>query len=102
MQERAEANLNLALLYQANGNIAQVEHYLRTAIDRDADFLPTFITLAQWLEANQRVPEASALMAEKLRLLPQSALLQFAQGLALVRSKHYLEGKTCIALLTHW
>ncbi|MFK3971291.1 tetratricopeptide repeat protein [Pseudomonas sp. NPDC087358] len=85
LQERAEANLNLAMLYQANGNTAQVEHYLRTAIARDADFLPALITLVQWLDANQRVQEASDLLAESIKRQPQSALLQFTQGLALVR-----------------
>lgn len=85
LQERAEANLNLAMLYQANGRTVQVEHYLRTAIDRDPDFLPAFITLVQWLDANQRMPEASTLLSEKLKKKPKSAMLQFTQGLALVR-----------------
>jgi tetratricopeptide (TPR) repeat protein len=85
LQERAEANLNLAMLYQANGNTAQVEHYLRTAIERDADFLPAFITLVQWLDANQRSQEAADLLSERLRKQPEIALLQFTQGLALVR-----------------
>jgi tetratricopeptide (TPR) repeat protein len=85
LQERAEANLNLAMLYQANGNTAQVEHYLRTALQRDPDFLPAFITLVQWLDANQRSDEAATVLTERLRLQPGSALLQFTQGLALVR-----------------
>jgi tetratricopeptide (TPR) repeat protein len=85
LQERAEANLNLAMLYQANGNTAQVEHYLRTAIERDADFLPAFITLVQWLDANQRGQEASQLLSDRLKRQPEIALLQFTQGLALVR-----------------
>lgn len=85
LQERAEANLNLAMLYQADGNTAQVEHYLRTAVERDGDFLPAFITLVQWLDANQRMPEATELMAQKLKEHPRSAVLQFAQGLSLVR-----------------
>ena len=85
LQERAEANLNLAMLYQANGNSAKVEPYLRTAIARDPDFLPAFITLLQWLDAHQRGEEASRLLAEKLKQQPGSALLHFTQGLARVR-----------------
>lgn len=85
LQERAEANLNLAMLYQAKGNGARVEHYLRTAILRDPDFLPALITLVQWLDANGRNQEASALMTAKLSQTPEVALLHFAQGLALVR-----------------
>ena len=85
LQERAEANLNLAMLYQANGSAARVEQYLRTAIERDADFLPAFITLVQWLEANQRSQEASDLLDQRLKRQPRIALLQFTQGLSLVR-----------------
>jgi predicted CXXCH cytochrome family protein len=85
LQERAEANLNLAMLYQASGNTTQVEHYLRIALQRDPDFLPAFITLVQWLDANQRSDEAATMLTERLREQPGSALLQFTQGLALVR-----------------
>jgi Flp pilus assembly protein TadD len=85
LQERAEANLNLAMLYQANGNPAQVERYLRTAIERDADFLPAFITLVQWLDGNQRTQEATLLLTERVNRQPDVALLQFTQGLSLVR-----------------
>jgi predicted CXXCH cytochrome family protein len=85
LQERAEANLNLAMLYQADGHGTQVEHYLRTALERDPDFLPALITLVQWLDANQRTQEASALLEAQLKEKPGVALLQFTQGLALVR-----------------
>lgn len=85
LQERAEANLNLARLYQANGHPERVEHYLTTAIDRDPDFLPAFVTLIQWLDAHHRQGEADALLGEKLKQKPQEALLQFTQGLALIR-----------------
>jgi predicted CXXCH cytochrome family protein len=85
LQERAEANLNLALLYQANGQSKKVEPYLRTAIERDADFLPAWVTLAQWLDANQRAEESWELLASKLKKNPEAALLHFAKGLALIR-----------------
>ncbi|WPO98102.1 cytochrome c3 family protein [Pseudomonas sp. HR96] len=85
LQERAEANLNLALLYQATGRADQVEPYLRTALQRDGDFLPALVTLVQWLDARQRQAEADALLAARLKAQPQVALLQFTQGLALVR-----------------
>ena len=40
LAERAEANLNLASLYQGNGRADQVEGRLRTAVERDPDFSP--------------------------------------------------------------
>jgi predicted CXXCH cytochrome family protein len=85
LQERAEANLNLALLYQAQGQAERVEPYLRTAIKRDADFYPAWVTLVQWLDARQRQDESWALLSQKIGEDPNVALLQFTKGLALVR-----------------
>ena len=84
--ERAEANLNLAMLYQASGRNAQVEGFLRAALQRDPDFFPALVTLVQWLEANGRNQEGHALLAQSLKDHPDSGLLQHTQGLALIRA----------------
>ena len=84
--ERAEANLNLAMLYQASGRVDKVEAQLRTALLRDPDFFPALVTLAQWLEANGRTPEARDLITDELARRPDAALLQHTQGLMLIRS----------------
>lgn len=85
LAERAEANLNLASLYQGNGRADQVEGRLRKAVERDPDFLPARVALVQWLDANYRWEEGQRLLAEALRDHPQSALLHHARGLALLR-----------------
>ncbi|MBD8472903.1 hypothetical protein IFT98_03230 [Pseudomonas sp. CFBP 8770] len=87
LQERAEANLNLALLYQSQGQIAKVEPYLRTAIERDPDFAPAVVALGQWLESQRLPEEALALLSAHLLRTPNSALLQFTQGLTLIRQR---------------
>ncbi len=84
--ERAEANLNLAMLYQASGRGDKVEAQLRTALLRDPDFFPALVTLAQWLEANGRSQEARTLIADNLKQHPEAALLQHTQGLMLIRA----------------
>ncbi|MGY2262819.1 tetratricopeptide repeat protein [Pseudomonas sp. SDO55104_S430] len=84
--ERAEANLNLALLYQASGRNGEVEGLLRSALLRDPDFYPALVTLVQWLEGNSRNQEAQTLLAQSLKEHPDAALLQHTQGLALVRA----------------
>ncbi len=84
--DRAEANLNLAMLYQASGRQDKVESQLRTALLRDPDFFPALVTLAQWLEAHDRGEEARALIAGQLAEHPDAALLQHTQGLMLIRS----------------
>jgi predicted CXXCH cytochrome family protein len=86
LAERAEANLNLAMLYQASGRSGEVEGLLRTSLKRDPDFYPALVTLVQWLEANGRGQEAQALLAQSLKAHPDAALLQHTQGLALVRA----------------
>ncbi|OYQ28913.1 hypothetical protein B7L09_02695 [Pseudomonas mandelii] len=86
LAERAEANLNLAMLYQASGRNDEVESLLRTALKRDPDFYPALVTLVQWLEANGRGQEAQTLLAQSLKEHPDAALLQHTQGLALVRA----------------
>jgi predicted CXXCH cytochrome family protein len=86
LAERAESNLNLAMLYQASGRNDEVESLLRTALKRDPDFYPALVTLVQWLEANGRGQEAQTLLAQSLKEHPDTALLQHTQGLALVRA----------------
>ncbi|GAB6405537.1 tetratricopeptide repeat protein [Pseudomonas sp. MHK4] len=84
--ERAEANLNLAMLYQASGRSSEVEALLRDALKRDPDFYPALVTLVQWLEANGRGQEAQTLLADSLKEHPEAALLQHTQGLSLIRT----------------
>ncbi|VVM53991.1 tetratricopeptide repeat protein [Pseudomonas fluorescens] len=84
--ERAEANLNLAMLYQASGRGSEVEGLLRSALKRDPDFYPALVTLVQWLEANGRLPESQKLLDDSLRQHPDVALLQHTQGLSLIRA----------------
>ena len=86
LAERAESNLNLAMLYQASGRNAEVEPRLRTALLRDPDFYPALVTLAQWLEAGGRKAEASTLLSDAIKAQPQVALLQHSLGLALIRA----------------
>ncbi|MET1070102.1 MAG: tetratricopeptide repeat protein [Pseudomonas prosekii] len=86
LAERAEANLNLAMLYQGSGRVAEVEPLLRTALQRDPDFYPALVTLVQWLEANGRGPQAQALLEQNVKDHPDAALLLHTQGLALIRA----------------
>ncbi|WP_449432142.1 tetratricopeptide repeat protein [Pseudomonas putida] len=86
--ERAEANLNLATLYQASGRTANVEQPLRAAVQRDPDFLPAAVTLVQWLENQGRKDEANALLDSQIKAHPDSGLLLHTRALALIRGKH--------------
>ncbi|KAE9640721.1 tetratricopeptide repeat protein [Pseudomonas sp. PB103] len=94
--ERAEANLNLAMLYQASGRGSEVEDLLRAALKRDPDFYPALVTLVQWLEANGRGQEAQQLLADSLKDHPDAALLQHTQGLSLIRAGKAAEAMSAL------
>ena len=96
LAERAESNLNLAMLYQASGRSAEVEPMLRSALLRDADFYPALVTLAQWLEARGRAGEAKVLLGDAIKANPQAALLQHSQGLALIRAGQPKQAMTAL------
>lgn len=84
--ERAEANFNLAGLYQANGRAEAVETHLRAALKRDPQFLPALVALVQWLDRSSRRKDGDALLEQGLKEHPRSALLLYANGLRLVRT----------------
>lgn len=96
-RERAEANLNLANLYQADGRPGLVEASLRAALRRDADFAPAQVALGQWLENAGRDREAAALLRDGLRRQPRSGLLHYAQGLALIRRGEREDARQALA-----
>lgn len=95
--DRAEANLGLARLYQARGRDTLVEPALRAALQRDPDYLPAVVALAQWLEEHARDGEARRLLDEALARHPQAALLHHAKGLALVRQGRREAGIAALA-----
>tara|TARA_Y100000296_G_C5179252_1_gene262414 strand:+ start:8789 stop:11119 length:2331 start_codon:yes stop_codon:yes gene_type:complete len=85
LKERAEANLNLAMLYQYTGRSALVEPALRDALKRNPDFLPAVVILVQVLEAQGRDADAQLLLDDNLARHSDAGMLQHAQGLALIR-----------------
>ncbi|MCM2459321.1 tetratricopeptide repeat protein [Pseudomonas sp. CG7] len=87
LADRAEANLNLAMLYQTQGRTALVEPALRDALRRNPDFLPAIVSLAQWLEGSSHELEAHQLLDDAISAHPQAAMLYHAKGLALFRQK---------------
>ncbi len=86
LRERPDALLNLAMLYQARGELHQVEPALREALLRDAGFHPVRTALAQLLEDQGRVQAAQALLQEGLQQ-GDSAALQYAIGMTWVRQR---------------
>ncbi|MDE1167303.1 MAG: multiheme c-type cytochrome [Pseudomonas sp.] len=91
LAERAEANLNLAMFYQASGRSSEVEPALRAAIVRDPDFLPATVALGQWLDNHGRGSEATTLLDQAVKAHPESGLLLHTRALRLIRAKQMPE-----------
>jgi predicted CXXCH cytochrome family protein len=83
--DRAEALTNLATLYQLTQRSEQVEPSLRLALQRNPQFHPARLLLAQWLEAQGQAEQGIALLRESTVNYPSEASLHHALGLALVR-----------------
>ncbi len=86
LRDRAEANFNLALLYQNTGRGGQSEAALREALQRNPDFLPAVVSLAQLLDAQGQHAPALQLLNEAIARHPEAGLLQHSLGLALIRA----------------
>jgi predicted CXXCH cytochrome family protein len=84
--DRAEALTNLAALYQVTQRADQVESSLHLALQRNPNFHPARLMLAQWLEAQGQAGQGIALLHESTANYPEEASLYHALGLALVRS----------------
>ena len=97
MQERAEAQLNMAGVYQLTGREARVEPALSKALQQDPTFHPARIMLAQLHEQAGNDPEAAlSLLRKSIEQYPLEPSLQHALGLALVRQRQYAEALTAL------
>lgn len=83
--DRAEANLNLAMLHLARGEVARAELALREALERNPDFVPAIVILAQLLEGQGQVDKARRQLTDALQRHPDAAVLFHSMGFAHVR-----------------
>lgn len=90
-QDRAEANFNLAMLYQLTGRASQVMPSLEVALARDPQFHSARILLAQILE-QQQADTALQALRQAVRQAPQEASLRYALGMTLIRTGGRDEG----------
>lgn len=87
--ERPESDLNLGLLYAALGSPERAESAYRSAIAKDAAFVPAYVNLADLLRAQGKGSEA--VLRQGLAAAPRAPALHHALGLALVREQRLAE-----------
>ncbi len=97
LAERPEAHLNLAQLLLAQGQSAEAEKELRTALRLDPLFVPSYVNLADLARSTKGEKEAEGVLRDGLGKVPDSAALQHALGLALVRQQRAPEGLAALA-----
>ena len=84
--DRPAALTNIALVELARGDVGAAERAYRAALKRQSRWIPARVNLADLLRSSDRELEANQLLEEGRVLVPDSADLAFAYGLALVRS----------------
>jgi Flp pilus assembly protein TadD len=67
--------------------MAKGEEELKAAIRLEAGFIPAYVNLADLYRARGRDAESERILRDGLKVAPNSAILRYALGLALVRSK---------------
>jgi tetratricopeptide (TPR) repeat protein len=83
--DRADARVELANLEARLGRRDLAERELREALELQRTFVPAYVNLADLLRLEGRHEESVQLLERGLMALPDSAMLQRALGLALVR-----------------
>ena len=89
--------VNLAGLYTALGDYQKAEAAYRRALRLQPRYIPAYVNMAQLLSGRQREQEAEALLRQGLKINPQSADLNHALGLSLVRGKTAEEALAALA-----
>lgn len=84
--DRPAALTNIAIVERARGEVEAAERAYRAALKRQPRWIPARVNLADLLRSSGREREANQLLEEGRALVPGSAELAFAYGLALVRS----------------
>lgn len=81
--------LNLAGLEQSLGNPDLAVKAYQRALQIAPSFLPALVNFSEFYRGRGKVEQAEQLMAQALQVAPDSAAIQHAMGLQLIRNKNY-------------
>lgn len=95
--DRAGAQLSLADLSRATGDLDAARVAFETALRRDETSLTAHLNFADYYRGTQQDAQAEALLRKASALYPDSADVQFALGLLLVRQKQAAAGVQALA-----
>ncbi|MCU0983603.1 MAG: tetratricopeptide repeat protein [Acetobacteraceae bacterium] len=95
--ERPEAQVNIAGLLAARGDVAGAEAAFRDALARDPDNLPALVNLADFEARRGRPDAAEAALRRAAAAHPREAEPQFALAMAMVRRGQKTEAAALLA-----
>lgn len=95
--ERPEAHLNLSSHYARQGQVAEAERALQTALRLDPASVPARVNLADVYRASGREADGERVLREAIRLAPEAAEPYHALGLLLVRTARAGDALPCCA-----
>ena len=85
--DRADARVNIALVWQYRGDAQRAESELQAALRLDPSFTPARVNLADLYRALGREADGELVLREGLAAFPEDAPLHYALGLRLVRAQ---------------
>jgi len=86
--DTANSHQNLALFYAKQGHIIKVEQLYKKALAVNAKFVPAMVNLADLYRQTGKDNQATTLLFNAVKVMPENAMAQFALGLQQVRQKN--------------
>ncbi len=95
--DRPDGELNLGLVYAAQGRTGEAARAYSRALELDPWFSPAYVNLADLYRVTGRESDAEAVLRRALERIPQDAGVRHTLGLALVRRGRRAEALTELA-----
>jgi len=86
--DRPEAHLDLATFFARQGDLAQAQTELQTALAIDPSFGPAAVNLADLYRQSGRDDKAEIVLRQAMEHAPADAALRYSLGLLEIREKH--------------
>ncbi|AAZ27903.1 tetratricopeptide repeat protein [Colwellia psychrerythraea] len=88
--DTANSHQNLALFYAKQGQISKAEQLYKKALSINTKFVPAMVNLADLYRQTGKDSQATVLLFNAVKVMPENAMAQFALGLQQVRQKNMI------------
>lgn len=88
--DTANSHQNIALFYSQQGKVTKAEQLYKKALKVNAKFVPAMVNLADLYRQTSKDNQATTLLFNAVKVMPENAMAQFALGLQQVRQKNMI------------